>query len=157
MPPMTTYTCLKYHLIFGTQYRRPLLLKPMRKELYAYIGGIIRDEGGNLDSIGGIEDHIHILCGIPPRIAVSNMLRAIKASSSKWINENRRTESEFRWQRGFAAFSVSKSKMPDVESYIENQEVHHSKISFEDEYRNFLIRHEIKFEERFLFENEYSG
>lgn len=154
---MATYTCLKYHLIFGTQYRRPLLLKPMRKELYAYIGGIIRDEGGNLDSIGGVEDHIHILCGIPPRIAVSNMLRAIKASSSKWINENRRTESEFRWQRGFAAFSVSKSKMPDVDCYIENQEEHHSKISFEDEYRNFLIRHGIKFEERFLFEDECSG
>jgi len=83
MRPMATYTCLKYHLVFGTQYRRPLLLKTMRKELYAYIGGIIRDEGGNLDSIGGIEDHIHILCGIPPRIAVSNMLRANKASSCK--------------------------------------------------------------------------
>ena len=157
MRPMTTYTCLKYHLVFGTQYRRALLLKPMRQDLYSYIGGIIRDEGGNLDSIGGIEDHIHILCGIPPRVAVSNMLRAIKASSSKWINENRRTESEFRWQRGFAAFSVSKSQMPAVDRYIGNQEEHHSKISFEDEYRNFLIRHGIKFEERFLFEDECSG
>ncbi|MCA9009345.1 MAG: IS200/IS605 family transposase [Planctomycetaceae bacterium] len=154
---MSTYTCLKYHLIFGTQYRRPLLLKPIRQELYAYIGGIIRDEGGNLDSIGGIEDHVHILCGIPPRIAVSNMLRAIKASSSKWINDNRRTTSEFRWQRGFAAFSVSKSKMPDVDCYIGNQEVHHLKISFEDEYRNFLIRHGIKFEEQYLFEDEHTG
>ncbi len=154
---MSTYTCLKYHLIFGTQYRRPLLLKPMRPELYTYIGGIIRDEGGNLDSIGGIEDHVHILCGIPPRIAVSNMLRAMKASSSKWINDNRRTTSEFRWQRGFAAFSVSKSKMPDVDRYIENQEEHHSGISFEDEYRNFLIRHGITFDERYLFEDEHAG
>jgi putative transposase len=129
----------------------------MRQELYAYIGGIIRDEGGNLDSIGGIEDHMHILCGIPPRIAVSNMLRAIKASSSKWINDNRRTTSEFRWQRGFAAFSVSKSKMPDVDRYIENQEEHHSGISFEVEYRNFLIRHGITFDERYLFEDEHTG
>ena len=129
----------------------------MRSELYAYIGGIIRDEGGNLDSIGGIEDHIHILCGIPARIAVSNMLRAIKASSSKWINDNQRTTSEFRWQRGFAAFTISKSDMPDVHRYIGNQEVHHLKISFEDEYRNFLIRHGITFEERYLFEDEHTS
>lgn len=157
MHPTTTYTCLKYHLIFGTQYRRPLLLKPMHAELYAYIGGIIRDEGGNLDSIGGIADHVNILCGIPPRFAVSNMLRAINASSSKWINDNRMTVAEFQWQRGSAAFSVSKSNMPDVERYIENQEEHHHKISFEGEYRNFFIRHGITFEERYLFEDEHTS
>lgn len=79
---MTTYSCLKYHIVFGTRHRRSLLLPRIRLDLYSYIGGIIKGEGGNLDAIGGVEDHIHILAGIPPRIAVSDMLRCIKAATS---------------------------------------------------------------------------
>jgi putative transposase len=154
---MSTHTFLKYHIVFGTQYRRPLIHMKFRKELYAYIGGIINGEGGHSDAIGGVEDHVHILCGIPPRIAVSDMLRAIKASSSKWINENRHCTLEFHWQRGFAAFSVSRSNMPDVAAYIDCQEQHHHRKSFVDELRDLLIRHEIQFEEKYLFEHEHSA
>jgi len=154
---MSTYTCLKYHIVFGTAYRRSLLHVDYRQDLYAYIGGIIRDEDGHLDSIGGVEDHIHILCGIPPRIAVSDMLRAITAGSSKWINEHRHCLVEFRWQRGFAAFSVSKSNMPEVTRYIDNQATHHHKTTFADEYRLLLVRHGIKFDEQYLFEDEHAG
>ena len=122
---MSTHTFLKYHIVFGTQHRRPLLQLKFRKELSECIRGIIHSEGGHLDAIGGIADHVHILCGIPPRIAVSNMLRAIKSSSSKSINENRHCSVEFHWQRGFAAFTVSKSNTPDVAAYIARQEEHH--------------------------------
>ena len=154
---MTTYTCLKYHIVFGTQYRRPLIHARIRPELYAYIGGIINGEDGHLDAIGGVEDHVHIHCGIPARLAVSNMLRAVKSSSSKWINDNRLCMTEFRWQRGFAAFSVSKSSMPEVTRYLAGQEEHHRKISFADEYRALLIRHEIPFDEKYLFDDEHTG
>ena len=112
---------------------------------------------GHLDAIRGVEDHVHILCGIPARLAVSNMLRAIKSSSSKWINDNRLCMTEFRWQRGFAAFSVSKSNMPEVTRYLAGQEEHHRKISFAEEYRALLIRHEIPFDEKYLFDDEHTG
>lgn len=154
---MTTYTCLKYHVVFGTQYRRRLIHPGIQSELYAYIGGIIKGEGGHTDAIDGVEDHIHILCGIPARLAVSNMLRAIKSSSSKWINDHRHCPVEFKWQRGFAAFSVSKSNMPEVTRYIDGQELHHRKMTFADEYQALLIRHEIEFDQRYLFEDEHSG
>ena len=154
---MSTHTFLKYHIVFGTQYRRPLLHVKFRKELYAYIGGIINGEGGHFDAIGGIDDHVHILCGIPPRIAVSDMLRVVKSSSSKWINDNRHCTTEFHWQRGFAAFSVSKSSMSDVRAYIARQEEHHRRRSFVEEYRELLIRHEIQFEEKYLFDDEHTG
>jgi REP element-mobilizing transposase RayT len=128
-----------------------------RKELYAYISGIIKGEGGHFDAIGGIDNDVHILCGIPPRIAVSDMLRAIKSSSSKWINDNRHCSTEFQWQRGFAAFSVSKSNMSEVTAYLARQEEHHDRKSFVDEYRELLIRHEIQFEEKYLFDDEHAG
>jgi putative transposase len=154
---MSTHTFLKYHIVFGTQFRRPLLKVKFRKELYAYIRGIINSEGGHFDAIGGIDDHVHILSGIPPRIAVSDMLRALKSSSSKWINDNRHCSGGFHWQRGFAAFTVSRSNMPDVAAYIARQEERHRVKSFVDEYRDLLIRHEIKFEERYLFDDEHTG
>lgn len=128
-----------------------------RKELYAYISGIINGEGGHFDAIGGIDDHVQILCGIPPRIAVSDMLRAIKSSSSKWINENRHGTTEFHWQRGFAAFSVSKSGMQDVLACIARQKEHHQRKSFVDEYREFLVRHEMQFDEKYLFDDKHFG
>ncbi len=154
---MSTHTFLKCHIVFGTQYRRSLLHVKFRQELYAYIRGIINGEGGHFDTIGGIDDHVHILCGIPPRIAVSDMLRAIKSSSSKWINANQHCSVEFHWQRGFAAFSVSKSSMPNVAAYIARQEEHHRKKSFVDEYREFLVRHEIQTEDKYLFDDEHTG
>ena len=151
---MTTYNCLKYHIVFGTRYRRSLLLPQIRPDLYSYIGGILRSEGGHLDSIGGVEDHVHILAGIPPRVAVSDMLRTIKAGSSKWMNENKHSSKGFEWQRGFGAFTVSKSNMSDESRYIENQDEHHRKSTFADEFRALLVRHEIVFEERYLFDDE---
>lgn len=154
---MTTYTCLKYHIVFGTRYRRSLIMPELRSDLFACIGGIIRDEGGILDAAGGVDDHIHLLAGIPSKIAVSDMLRIIKAGSSKWINDNRRSQLHFEWQRCFGAFTVSKSGMPDVIQYIRNQAAHHSRMSFADEFRALLIRHGVSFDDKYLFELELSG
>jgi putative transposase len=125
--------------------------------LFAYIGGIIKAEGGTPDAIGGVADHMHILCGIPPRLAVSDLLRADKSSSSKWINDNRRSDIPFHWQRGFGAFTVSRSNLPEVSTYIARQDEHHRKLTFADELRALLLRHGIEFEERYLFDDEHAG
>lgn len=152
-----TYTSLNYHLIFSTKYRRKLISPDFRESLYQYIGGIIRDKGGVQLEIGGIEDHVHILVGIPPTIAVSDMLKFIKANSSKWVNETDRPEGKFAWQPGFGAFTVSYSQQPIVRKYIQNQAEHHRKKSFMEEFIQILKSHQIQYDPRFVFEEEHYG
>lgn len=152
---MSTFTSLTYHVVFGTKYRRPRITENVRDELYAYIGGIIRDERGYLLQIGGMPDHIHILAGFSPAVAVSDMLRQIKAGSSKWLNERQDMIDRFEWQTGYGAFTVSQSQVEAVRRYIQRQEEHHRARSFKDEYMALLKRHGIAFEERFLFDDEH--
>jgi REP element-mobilizing transposase RayT len=154
---MSTFTSLTYHIVFGTKYRRSRISEPFRDELYAYIGGIIRGEKGSLIEIGGMPDHIHILAGFSPAVSVSDMLRRIKGNSSKWANEQHNFVDRFEWQTGYGAFTVSHSQAPSVSEYIRNQEEHHRRRSFKDEFRSLLIRHGIQFEERYLFEDEHVG
>jgi REP element-mobilizing transposase RayT len=104
---MSTYTSLTCHFVFGTKFRMNRICPPFQQELYSYIGGIIRGERGHLIEIGGMPDHLHILAGIPPTIAVSDMRKRIKAKSSKWANEQDKLAERFEWQVGCGAFSVS--------------------------------------------------
>ncbi len=154
---MSTFTSLTYHAVFGTKHRRSQITVKIRDELYSYIGGIIRSEKGYLLEIGGIADHIHILAGFSPAVAVAEMLRHIKAGSSKWLNERNDLTERFKWQTGYGAFTVSQSQVPVVRRYIQGQEEHHRVRSFEDEYRELLERHGIEFEERYLFDDENHG
>ncbi len=149
-----TYTNLLFHIVYSTKYRKPLIQPSWQDELYGYMGGIIRAEKGVLLVAGGIEDHVHLLAKLPPTIAVSDMLRLIKANSSKWANE-RSDVSYFEWQAGYGAFSVSESNVPSVRKYIDSQDAHHRKQSFRDEYLALLRRHNIEFEERYVFEEEH--
>ena len=100
-----TYTAMHYHIIFSTKYRKPRIAAALRDDLFAYIGGIIRGEKGHLIDIGGTPDHVHILAGFRPTIAVSEMLQHIKGNSSKWINSEKRRQARFEWQAGYGAFT----------------------------------------------------
>ena len=130
----------------------PLITNELKPKLFAYIGGIVRGESGNLISIGGTEDHVHILIGFPSTISVAEMLRRIKGNSSHWVNEQNEIAVTFGWQRGYAAFSVSQSLMSKVTEYIKRQENHHKKVSFKDELERLLLKHGVEFDERYLWQ-----
>jgi len=151
---MSTYTNLLFHVIYSTRCRKPTIDPIWQDELYGYIGGILRDNRGVLLKAGGIEDHIHLFAKLPPTIAVSDMLRLVKANTSKWINDAKKPRRTFEWQPGYAAFSVSESQVGAVESYIANQREHHQKRTFKEEFLLLLKKHGIEYDSRYVFEQE---
>ena len=125
-----------------------------RDDLFAYIGGTVKDHKASLLKAGGIEDHVHLLLRIHPEFAISKTVQLLKANSSKWINDNRKTSSPFQWQRGYGAFSVSQSMADTVRNYIAGQRKHHARRTYQDEYLEILRKHEIEFDLRYVFEQE---
>jgi len=153
----STFTSLTYHVVFSTRYRRNIITPDFQKDLYQYMGGIIRAHKGVLLEIGGMPDHVHLLAGFSPTIAVSDMIRLIKTNASKWANERPDRIDRFEWQTGYAAFTVSQSQEPVVRRYIQNQEQHHRTRTFRDELLTLLKKHNLEFEERYVFEQEHVG
>lgn len=151
---MSTFTNLLFHVVYSTKYRRPAIQPEWQDELYAYCGGILAEQKGVLLRCGGVADHIHLLVKLSPTIAVSDVFRVLKSSSSKWVNERSDVTETFQWQTGFAAFSVSESQAPVVKKYIDSQEEHHRRSSFEDEFIAMLTRHGIEYDPRYVFERE---
>ena len=147
-----TFTNLLYHIIFSTKQRRNLITSALQPELYAYIGGIIRADGGTLLEIGGTSDHIHIVARFKADLSVAHMMQLIKANSSKWANERPGQGTRFAWQTGYAAFTVSESQLTAVRSYVKNQEEHHRKLSFQEELLTLLRKHRIEFDERYVWD-----
>ena len=145
-----TYTNLLFHLVFSTKKRQPLIKPEFQSRLYEYLGGAIRGEGGSLVEIGGIADHVHLLVGLKPTSAVADVMRVIKANSSKWINEEHLLSARFSWQDGYSAFSVSVSQLETVARYIRSQAEHHQRRDFREELMEILRRHRVEFEERYL-------
>jgi putative transposase len=148
----STYTNLLYHIVFSTKDRIPLITDNLQEEVYKYIGGIIRNEGGIQLEVGGTSDHIHILAKLKPAVSVSEMLNRIKSNSSKWANEEKMQLRKFGWQEGYAAFSVSESQVPTVKQYIRGQKEHHRKQSFQEEFVALLERHGIEYDPRYLWD-----
>ncbi|MDX1963553.1 MAG: IS200/IS605 family transposase [Pirellulales bacterium] len=148
---MSTYTNLIYHLVFSTKNRIPLIKSEIQGELYAYIGGIVKSEGGNFLEIGGIADHVHILLRIKPIMALAQMLNRIKANSSRWLNEEKFKLRKFAWQEGYSAFTVSESQIPIIRNYIRKQAEHHRKKSFQEELLALLVKNNIAYDERYLW------
>ncbi len=128
------------HIIFGTKGRRSSIKPAIQENLWAYIRGIARNYQMDLETIGGTDNHVHLLLVLPPKLSLSHALRAIKANSSKWMNENGHL---FAWQEGYAAFSVSASLVEAVAEYIRNQPEHHKKRTFEEEFMALLKKHGI--------------
>jgi len=144
--------CLYVHIIYSTRDRTPLLTPVLRPRLYEYCAGILRSRGAVLASMGGTADHVHLLLSFGRELAVAEAVRLVKANSSKWIHETFPAQSAFGWQAGYAAFSVSWSGVAKVRAYIENQEEHHKGCSFQEELRLFLRRHQVAFDERYVWD-----
>ena len=147
----STLTRLVFHVVFSTKNREPFITNSVRDELYRYIGGVVTQEGGVLLEIGGIADHVHLLLTLKPSQTLSNLMQKIKGNSSKWVNETSKLSVHFGWQEGYGAFSVSASQVETVQNYIKNQETHHRRISFKDEFVQFLEKHNIEYNERYLW------
>ena len=145
-----TYTKLVYHVVFATKDRRPFIDDEIRQDLQAYLGGIIRSLNGKPLVINGTGDHVHILMALSPTVALSEVMRAVKANSSKWIHEKWPAHDAFAWQAGYAAFTVSQSVCNDVYQYIAAQEKHHQKLTFDEEFTALLKRHEIDYDPAFV-------
>jgi putative transposase len=146
-----TYTNLLYHVVFSTKERRQFITPAIEAELYAYIGGIIRNQKGTLLEINGVSDHIHLLAKFKPSLAVSDMIRDIKANSSKWLNDEKSKLRKFGWQDGFAAFTVSESQVDRIGGYIRNQKKRHQRMSFKEELIAILQRNRIEYDERYVW------
>jgi putative transposase len=139
------------HIVFSTKNRRNLLIKEAQIELYSYMAQILISKNCHNCKIGGTENHIHILCQLPRTISISELIEEIKTNSSKWLKKKSHDLSNFQWQNGFGVFSVSPSHLNIINQYIENQEEHHKKITFEDELIKLLTKYKIKYDERYLF------
>ncbi len=145
-----TFTNLLIHFVFSTKHRAPYLQESLYPRVYEYIGGIVREEKGILLEIGGMPDHVHILARIKPDRSVAETMRAVKASSSKWIRQTFEHEGGFAWQTGYAAFSVSESQVGVVSRYIRNQAAHHARVPFKEELIALLQKNRLEFDERYL-------
>jgi len=147
-----TYTQIYIQVVFAVQGRQNLIRPSRKEELHKYITGIITRQGHKLLAIHCMPDHTHILIGLKPGMALSDLVREIKTGSTNFINENRWVTGRFAWQEGFGAFSYSHSQLTGVIQYIRNQEQHHAKKSFHDEYLEFLEKFSVAYDERYLFQ-----
>lgn len=147
-----TYSQLLLHGVFSTNHREPWITAEVAERLYPYIAGIIRAEKGLLYDIGGIEDHVHLYWRWRPDESVSNLMRTVKARSSRWIYETFPALTDFAWQEGDGVFSVSKSQEPAVKSYIAGQREHHQQTDYKSEFLKLLRAHDVEFDERYVFD-----
>ena len=146
-----TYTQLYIHFVFAVKDRASLIKPNWQSELYKYMNGIIEQQGHKPFAINGISDHVHLLVSMNPKQTSSDLTFHIKRSSSLWINENKLVGGKFSWQDGFGAFSYGKSQIPIISKYIDDQQKHHLKRSFLDEYIDFLKAFDIEYDERYVF------
>jgi putative transposase len=138
-----TYARLCFHVVFATKHRFPWISGELAAELYPFVGAIVHDHGGTLLAIGGMPDHVHLLVDLRPHPSVATVVKAVKGSSSRWINESGRLTDRFGWQEGYAAFSVSPSVLERVRVYVLHQERHHRRVTLGGELRDLLTKHGI--------------
>lgn len=146
-----TFTQLYVQTVFAVKGRQSLIKKDWRERLYQYITGIVRSKGQKLLTIGGMADHIHIFIGLKPDIAISDLVRDIKANSTNFINDNSLVRGKFRWQEGYGAFTYSHSQLDLVINYVRNQEQHHKTKTFYEEYLELLQKFDVPYDEKYLF------
>ena len=146
-----TYTQIYIHIVFAVEHRQNLIPKEHKDELHQYITGIVTNKKQKVVQINSMPDHIHILIGIDPNVAISELVQTIKANSSRFINKKQWMVGRFNWQEGFAAFSYSHSQLGPVADYIKNQETRHAHKSFREEYIEILKRFNVDYDERYIF------
>ena len=148
-----TYHQIYLQFVFAVKYRMAIIDKTWSDTLYAVIGNLINETNCKTLIINGVEDHVHCFVGLRPVVSVSELMKTIKAKSSKYINDNSLTEDRFEWQDGYGVFSYGQSQIDKVYKYIQNQEEHHKKQTFKDEYEGFLKKFRIDYDERYVFQD----
>lgn len=146
-----TYTQIHIHCIFAVKYRLAMITNEWKERLHQYITGIIQNHGHKMIAINTMPDHLHMLFGMRPNQSLSDLMRIVKGDSSEWTNKQRFTQRPFYWQESYGALSYEKKKISVVATYIENQEIHHKKKTFLEEYRELLDNFEIEYDEKYLF------
>ena len=146
-----TYSQILIHVVFTVKGRANLIDKKWRSDLHKYISGIITSKGQKSIIVNGVGDHIHCFIGLKPSMSLSELIRDVKNNSSKFINENQLVKGKFQWQEGFGAFSYATSQVKNVYNYILNQEEHHKKSTFKEEYIDLLETYEVEYEDDYLF------
>ena len=146
----STHLSLHFHVVFSTKDRMPLIATEWRERLHAYLGGVVRNVDGIPEAVGGIADHVHLLLGLRATSCIADVVRDLKAVSSRWIHEEI-GQGKFAWQEGYGAFTVSPSQREIVREYITKQEEHHRVRTFQEEYVELLKRSGVEYDERFLW------
>ena len=144
-------SCL-YHCTFSTKGRRPMITNDLQTRLWPFMGGIARENGATALSIGGVEDHVHLLLAIPATMAIANAMQLIKGGSSKWVHETFPNHGQFAWQEGYGAFSIAVSQRDHTIAYIQSQCEHHRRRSFQEEFMQFLKKHGFEYDERYIWD-----
>lgn len=147
-----TYHQVYVHFVFAVKYREAIIEKSWRQTLQGVIGNLINETGCKTIIVNGVEDHMHCFAGLKPAVSCSGLMKIAKAKSSKYINDHQLTKRRFEWQEGFGVFSYGHSQINQVYNYIANQEKHHKKQTFREEYLEFLEKFEVPYEERYIFE-----
>ena len=148
-----TYSSIIIQTVFAVKYRNAIIQKEWKNELLSVIGNLINETECKTFIVNGVSDHIHCLIGLKPKHSISTVMQSVKAKSSKWLNESDYLNCRFEWQDGFGAFSYSYGQIDKVYNYIKNQESHHQKISFLDEYEKLLNKYNVDFDDRYIFKN----
>jgi putative transposase len=147
-----TYHQIYLQAIFAVKYRNAVIDKSWRPELMAVIGNLINETKCKTIIVNGVEDHVHCFLGLKPVVSVAELMKTVKAKSSKHINDHKLTKERFEWQEGYGVFSYSQSSVNSVYHYVQNQEAHHKKILFREEYLEFLKRFKVEFDEQYIFQ-----
>ena len=140
------------HLVFSTKNREQWLKGDVASEIHPYLAGVLNNIDCHSIQVGGVSDHVHLFCRLSRTKSVAEVVETVKTSSSKWIKTKGREFAGFHWQSGYGAFSVSRSDSDAVIAYIRNQPEHHRKVSFQEEYRHFLVRYQIPYDERYVWD-----
>jgi putative transposase len=146
-----TYSQIYIQTVFAVDGRLSLIRAEFKEELYEYMTGIVRNSRQKLIAINGMSDHVHILIGLKPSMALADLVQDIKVGSSKFINKKQWVRGRFSWQEGYGAFSYGHSQLDTIINYIRNQEKHHRRRTFKDEYLAWLKKYEVRFDDKFLF------
>jgi len=146
-----TYTQIHIQVIIAVKFRDAIIVPPWKERMHQYITGIVQNNNHKMLCINSMADHLHLFFGFRPSQSLADLMRLVKGESSEWINKQKFTPSKFRWQEGYGAFSYARSQVKAVATYIENQEIHHRKKTFLDEYQDFLKKFEIEYDQKYIF------
>jgi len=147
-----TYYQIYLQTVFAVKYRKAMIDKAWKSKLFGVIGNLINETKCKTIIVNGVEDHVHCFVGLKPVVSVSELMKTVKAKSSKYINDHKLTNERFEWQKGYGVFSYSQSQVDRVYKYIMNQEEHHRKIIFKDEYQDLLKKFNVEYDEQYIFE-----